>query len=102
MKYEMVIVLTEEFNNTELKIWAFNFGKSLKRLNATDISVISRGKRNLNYAINNKNRGNFIQLNFSILPEYLKKLSKDLVLDAHVLRFLIFNTTKKKLATIKD
>nr|YP_009308899.1 ribosomal protein S6 [Toxarium undulatum]AOS86642.1 ribosomal protein S6 [Toxarium undulatum] len=91
MKYEMMVVLTEEYNNTELKIWAFNFGKILKKLNASDISVISRGKRDLNYLIKNRNRGNFIQVNFVILPDYIKQLSKDLNLDSNVLRFLIFN-----------
>ena len=96
MKYEMMIVLTDEFNNTELKIWAFNFGKLLKKLKALDISVISRGKRNLSYSIKNKNRGNFIQVNFGILPDYLKQLSKDLNLDSNVLRFLIFNVNDKK------
>ena len=90
MKYELMVLLSEEFNNTELKIWAFNFGKMLKKLNASDISVISRGKRDLSYAIKNKNRGNFIQVNFEILPDYIKKLSKDLNVDSNILRFLIF------------
>jgi len=96
MVYEMMIVLTEDFNNAELKIWAFNFGKILKRLNASDISVISRGKRDLNYFIKNKNRGNFIQVNFDILPDCINQISKDLNLDTNVLRFLIFNVTNDK------
>lgn len=96
MVYEMMIVLTEDFNNAELKIWAFNFGKILKRLNASDISVISRGKRDLNYLIKNKNRGNFIQVNFDILPDSINQISKDLNLDTNVLRFLIFNVNKNK------
>ena len=91
MKYEMMVILTKEFSNTELKIWAFNFGKILKKLNASNISVISRGKRDLSYTIKNKNRGNFIQVNFGILPDYIKQLSKELNLDSNVLRFLIFN-----------
>lgn len=96
MAYEMMIVLSEDFNNAELKIWAFNFGKILKRLNASDISVISRGKRDLNYIIKNKNRGNFIQVNFDILPEYINQIAKDLNLDTNVLRFLIFNLNNNK------
>ena len=87
----MMVVLTEEFSNTELKFWAFNLGKALKRLNAKDISLVSRGKRELNYIIKSKNRGNFIQVNFDILPDYIKQLSKDLTSDTNVLRFLVFN-----------
>ena len=41
--------------------------------------------------IKKKNRGNFIQVNFGILPDYIKQLSKELNLDSNVLRFLIFN-----------
>ena len=43
MVYEMMIVLTEDFNNAELKIWAFNFGKILKTIKCfRHISNISR------------------------------------------------------------
>ena len=57
MKYEMMILLTEEFNDSELKTWAFNYAKALRKLNASEISVISRGKRDLAYTINNQKRG---------------------------------------------
>ena len=91
MKYEMMILLTEEFNDSELKTWAFNYAKALRKLNASEISVISRGKRDLAYTINNQKRGNFIQINFSSLPKYIDNFSKNLKLDADVLRFLILN-----------
>ena len=58
IKYEMMILLTEEFNDNELKIWAFNYAKTLRRLNASEISVISRGKRDLSYEIASQKRGN--------------------------------------------
>ena len=58
-----MIVLKEEFNNNELKTWAFNHAKTLKKVNAAEISVISRGKRNLAYLIKNQKHGNFIQMN---------------------------------------
>ena len=59
MKYEMMILLTEEFNDSELKTWAFNYAKALRKLSASEISVISRGKRDLAYMIKNQKRGNF-------------------------------------------
>ena len=31
MKYEMMILLTEEFNDSELKTWAFNYAKALQK-----------------------------------------------------------------------
>ena len=51
VKYEMMIILTEEFNESELKTWAFNYAKALQNLSASEISVISRGKRDLAYLI---------------------------------------------------
>ena len=91
VRYEMMIILTEEFNESELKTWAFNYAKALQYLSASEISVISRGKRDLAYLINNQKKGNFIQLNFSSVPKYLEKFIYDLKLDTNVLRFLILN-----------
>jgi len=90
-KYEIMILLTEEFNDSELKNWVFNYAKNLRKFNVSDISVISRGKHNLAYLINNKNKGNYIQLNFLSMPKYINNFSNILKLDSHVLRFLVFN-----------
>lgn len=91
MKYEMMILLTEEFNDNELKTWAFNYAKALRKLSASEISVISRGKRDLAYTIKNQKRGNFIQINFSSLPKNIEEFTTSLKLDSNVLRFLILN-----------
>ena len=93
VKYEMMILLTEEFNDSELKTWAFNYAKALQNLSASEISVISRGKRDLAYWIKNQKKGNFIQINFSSMPKYLNKFLYNLKLDDNVLRFLILNKT---------
>ena len=63
-KYEIMILLTEEFNDSELKTWVFNYAKNLRKFSVCDISVISRGKHNLAYPIDNKIKGNYIQLKF--------------------------------------
>jgi len=42
IKYEMMILLTEEFNDNELKTWPFNYAKTLIKLNTSEITVISR------------------------------------------------------------
>jgi ribosomal protein S6 len=88
-KYEMMVLLKEEFNDNELKNWAFNYAKTLKKLNASEISVISRGKRDLYYEIANQKRGNFIQINFSSIPKYVENFSSSLKFDSNVLRVLI-------------
>jgi len=93
IKYEMMILLTEEFNDNELKTWAFNYAKTLRKLNASEISVISRGKRDLSYEIANQKRGNFIQINFSSIPKDIENFSSSLKFDSNVLRFLILNKT---------
>ena len=91
IKYEMMILLTEEFNDSELKTWIFNYAKSLRKFSVCNISVISRGKHNLAYPIDNKIKGNYIQLNFSSMPKYINNFSNILKMDLNVLRFLIFN-----------
>lgn len=93
IKYEMMILLREEFSDTELKIWSFNYAKALQYANACKISVISRGKRDLAYFIKQQKKGNYIQMNFSCMPYLIEKFSKDLKLDTNVLRFFIL---KKK------
>jgi ribosomal protein S6 len=90
-KYEIMILLTEEFNDSELKTWVFNYAKNLRKFNVCDISVISRGKHNLAYSINNKTKGNYIQLNFSGMPKYINNFANTLKLDSNVLRFLVLN-----------
>ena len=90
-KYEIMILLTEEFNDSELKTWVFNYAKSLRKFSVCDISVISRGKHNLSYSIKNRTKGNYIQLNFSSMPKYINNFAKILKLDSNVLRFLVLN-----------
>ena len=91
MKYEMMILLTEEFNDSELKTWAFNYAKALRKLSASEISVISRGKRDLAYLIKNQKKGNFIQINFLSMPKYIDDFSNKLKFDTNVLRFIVLN-----------
>ena len=85
-----MILITEEFNENELKKWVFNYAKTLRKFNVSDISVISRGKQNLAYPIDKKLKGNYIQLNFSSMPKYIINFSKILQLDLNVLRFTVF------------
>lgn len=84
-----MILLTEEFNESQLKSWALNFAKRLQLSNASEISVISRGKRDLTYSIKHQKIGNFIQINFSSISKYIKNFSNQLQIDSNVLRFLI-------------
>ena len=87
--YEIMILLDEEFNDSELKTWVFNYAKNLRKFNACDISVISRGKHNLAYPIQDKMKGYYIQLNFSSVPKYVDIFATSLKMSKHVLRFLI-------------
>ena len=90
-KYEIMILLTEEFNDSELKTWVFNYAKNLRKFNVCDISVISRGKHRLSYSIKNKLKGNYIQLNFSSMPKYITRFLQKLDMDSKVLRHLNIN-----------
>lgn len=93
-KYEIMIILSEEFNDTELKTWVFNYAKNLRKFSVCDISVISRGKHNLAYTIDKTVKGNYIQFNFSSMPKYIENFSTILRKDNNVLRFLVFNQNK--------
>jgi ribosomal protein S6 len=85
-----MILLTEEFNDSELKTWVFNYAKNLRKFSVCDISVISRGKHQLAYRMNKKMKGNYIQLNFLSMPKYIIDFSTSLKMDSNVLRFLVF------------
>lgn len=87
--YEIMILLTEEFNDSELKAWVFNYAKNLRKFNVCNISVIARGKQNLAYPIKDRLKGNYIQLNFLSMPKYIDNFSKILKMDSNVLRFLV-------------
>ena len=89
----MMILLNEEFNDSELKTWAFKYAKELQNLGGSEISVISRGKRNLAYSINEQTKGNFIEMTFSMLPNNLEQFHKILDFDDNVLRSLILRNT---------
>lgn len=88
-KYEIMILLTEEFNDNELKTWVFNYAKNLRKFSVCDISIISRGKHNLAYPIEDKDNGNYIQLNFDSMAKYISNFSNTLKTDSNVLRFLV-------------
>jgi ribosomal protein S6 len=90
-KYEIMILLSEEFNDNELKTWVFNYAKTLRKFNVCEISVISCGKHNLAYPIGKKLKGNYIQFNFLSMPKYINTFSNILKMDSNVFRFLIFN-----------
>ena len=93
-KYEIMILLTEEFNDNEVKAWVFNLAKMLRQFNVSDISVISLGKLKLSYPIDNKMKGTYIQLNFSGIPKFIINISKMLKMDSHIIRFLVINKQK--------
>ena len=87
----MMILLTEEFRDDQLKTWGLNYVKRLRKFNVCNISVISRGKHNLAYPIKDQIKGNYIQLNFSSMPKYIDNFYKILKMDSNVLRFLVLN-----------
>jgi len=89
IKYEMILILNEELNESELKTWAFKYASQLKEFGAEEICVISRGKRNLAYTIKNQNQCNFIEIKFFLIPLYLKEFKEIIDLDENILRSLI-------------
>lgn len=90
-RYELMILINESLNDSELKSWVFSYAKNLRKFNVSNISVISRGKQRLAYPIFDKLKGNYIQLNFSSVPKYADKLLINLKFDLKVLRYLLIS-----------
>jgi len=88
--YEIMILLRDEFNDSELKSWAFTYAKMLHKFRASEISIVSRGKHLLAYPIKDQTRGNLIQLKFLSFPNYTKTFADNLKKDSNILRFSIF------------
>ena len=93
-RYEIMVLLKQEFTDTQLKIWVFSYVKNLRKFNVCEISIIGRGKHKLAYLIQKRAKANYLQLNFSSVPKYIHNYSNFLRFDSHVLRFLIFNKQK--------
>jgi len=91
IKYEMVILLTEEFNKSELKTWSFNYARNLQLLGASQISVILKGKLDFSYPIKDQKRGNFLQINFSAIPKCIERFKENSKFDPYILRYLLLN-----------
>ena len=90
-QYEMMVLVNETLTEQELKNWAINCAKSLKKLNVSNVSITFQGKHELSYFIKNQIKANYVQINFSILPKYISKIRNNLKLDPDSLRFLILN-----------
>ena len=95
-KYELLILLTDEFNPNKLKFWVFAYAKWLRKFSMKRISVVSQGNHKLAYLINYKSKGIYIQFNFLSSPKYIIKLIKLLKRDPNILRFLILNKKQNK------
>jgi len=94
--YQMMALLIDDFNESELKIWAFKYAKELQNLGASEISVISRGQRNLAYLISDHTKANFIEINFTCMPKSIDMFLKTLKFDSDVLRVLTLNKKREK------
>lgn len=95
--YEIMILLSKKFNTNELKPWTLDFTKNLRKFDIYNISVISRGKRNLQYEINEQKEGHYIQINCSSQPKAINNLSKVLNTKLDILRFLILKKVSTKI-----
>ena len=75
----------------ELKEIAFSYAQQLKKLGASDISVISRGRRDFAYTAKKAKTGYFVEMYFTSSPQVLPLYETKLKLDKNVIRYLITN-----------
>lgn len=89
--YELMVVVSSECTEVELKNIAFNYAQQLKKLGAISISVVSRGRRDFAYPIKNRKTGYFVEIYFNSSPQVLPIYETKLKLDRNVIRSLLSN-----------
>tara|TARA_B100000989_G_C19242046_1_gene344472 strand:- start:91 stop:399 length:309 start_codon:yes stop_codon:yes gene_type:complete len=89
--YESMVVLSSHCTEGELKEIAFSYAQQLKKLGASDISVISRGRRDFAYTTKKTKTGYFIEMYFTSSPQVLPLYETKLKLDKNVIRYLVTN-----------
>ena len=87
--YELVVIVSSECTEVQLKNIAFNYAQQLKKLGALTISVVSKGRKDFFYKIRKTNNGYFVEIYFNSSPQVLPNYQTKLKLDKNVIRSLI-------------
>jgi ribosomal protein S6 len=93
--YELMVVVSSECTETELKNIAFNYAQELKKLGAVSISVVSRGRRDFAYITKKIKTGYFVEIYFNSSPQVLPIYETKLKLDKNVIRSLLSNVSAR-------
>lgn len=92
--YESMVVVASNCTEAELKTIAFSYAQQLKKLGASEISVISRGRRNFAYITKKIKTGYFVEIYFNSSPQILPIIENKLRLDKNIIRSLITHLLK--------
>jgi ribosomal protein S6 len=92
--YESMVVVSSNCTEAELKTIAFGYAQQLKKLGASDISVVSRGRRDFAYPTKRIKTGYFVEMYFNSSPQILPIFENKLRLDKNIIRSLITNLSK--------
>ena len=93
--YESMVVVSSNCTEVELKAIAYSYAQKLKKLGASEISVVSRGRRDFAYKTKNSKTGYFVEMYFNQSPQILPIYENKLKLDKNVLRSLITKLTSE-------
>jgi|TARA_B100000768_G_C11081217_1_gene290879 ribosomal protein S6 len=93
--YESMVILSPNCTEAELKIIAFGYAQQLKKLGASEITLVSRGRRDFAYPTKNVKIGYFVEMYFNSSPQILPIYETKLKLDKNVIRSLITNLSSK-------
>jgi ribosomal protein S6 len=89
--YESMVIVSSQCSEAELKNIAFNYAQQLKKLGASSISVVSRGRRDFAYTIKRSKTGYFVEMYFNSSPQILPIYETKLKLDKNIIRSLTTN-----------
>ena len=89
IKYQVTFLLMEFFNDYLLHTWSSDYGRFLQSIGASKISIISKGKTDLAYHIDNQETGFYVQIKFSSTPKVIGAVKQKIDADPQMMRALI-------------
>jgi ribosomal protein S6 len=93
--YEIMVIISSQYAEHEIKNIAFNYAQQLQKLGAIAITVISRGRHDLFYKRKKNKTGYFVEISFNSVPQILPIYRAKLEIDKNVIHSSAFNLLLK-------
>jgi small subunit ribosomal protein S6 len=95
-KYESMYIVNPDQTEEVINAQAAKFAEIVTRDGGTVEEIKQWGKRRLAYAINFKNEGYYILMNFQADPAFVKELERNYNNDENVMRYIVVRVEEPK------